>query len=436
MISRLDYLRERLSTSIWPVPVALSLLYGILAPTMLWLDRYLAAHPLVRPDFLFELDAARQTLTIIAGSTIGVAGVAFSISMVAMTLTSAQYGPKLLRNFLEDRTSKLTLGQFLGTYVFALVALIGFAPDDVPRFTPLLGLLLALSALTGFVSFIHRISTDLQADQIVQQIGERMQDSLLSYATDGAPRITDTLTWRRHARHRHCHPIKSDLRGYVQSIDYAGLTAWCTDNDCCLLVQVRAGDFLVDGLCLLKLYTSEPMLRDGTAGSLLDCIVVGPVRTPLQDTEYSITQLNQLAGRALSPGINDPGTAITCIDWFSLALSEIIDRDLPGCVYVDDAGRARLLVRMTHLEGIMKATYAPLRQLSRSDVSVTVRLFESLCRLAVLTQRPDRLSILRRHGELIRQCFDGSEHADDDIGDIHQRHRRLIARTTATTQVA
>ena len=145
----------------------------------------------------------------------------------------------------------------------------------------------------------------------------------------------------------------------------------------------------------------------------------------MQDPEYPITQLNQLAARALSPGINDPGTAISCVDAFSLALAQIIDRDMPGCVFLDPDAKARLLMRTTGFKGVLKAVYAPLRQFANTDVAVTVSLFESLCRLAELTTRERRLVMLGMHGDLIWDGLEDGGFTDYDLRDIRQRYKRL-----------
>lgn len=145
----------------------------------------------------------------------------------------------------------------------------------------------------------------------------------------------------------------------------------------------------------------------------------------MQDPEYPITQLNQLAARALSPGTNDPGTAISCVNSFSLALAPIMDRELPGSLFVDADEKPRLLVRSTNFDGLLKAVFAPLRQFAKTEVSVVVSLLEALCRLAELTTRRDRLRELARHGELIWEEIDQQALAKYDLGDIRQRHKRL-----------
>jgi uncharacterized membrane protein len=374
-----------------------------------------------------SLDSARQVLGVIASSIIGVGGVAFSITMVALTLTSGQYGPKILRSFLEDGLSKLTLGLFLGVYVYTLIVLAGYSQTDRPQLTIIVSLVLAFSALLAFVGFIHRTATDLQADNIIHRIGRQLQRTLRDLVADDAflGRSQTIRTWRRAARGYRPLPVASTVAGYVQTIDYGGLVAWCVTNDCVLQVRTRAGDFVVEGLCLFKIFGYNSEGTDDVVEQLNARIVVGPLRTPVEDPEYAITQLSQLAARALSPGINDPGTAITCVDWFTLGLARVVDHDLPGCVFLDQEKRPRLLCRGVSFQGILKAIYAPLRQFSKSDIAVTARLLESLYRLGALTRRSGRLNALAQQAEQIWHQARRQPVSDEDMQDLHHRYIRV-----------
>ncbi len=305
--------------------------------------------------------------------------------------------------------------------------LTGYSETDKPHLTVLTALLLALFAVVGFIRFIHRTATDLQADEIVERIGQRLQVSLVELTSESTQhgRSCDIAAWRRAARGQRPQLIATDKQGYVQAIDYRGLVRWCTEHDCRMQVRARAGDFLVKRLCIFKVYGCPANVIEAVFDLLNSHVITGPVRTPVQDTEYPITQLNQLAARALSPGINDPGTAISCVDSFSLALAYIIDRDLPGSVFMDNKKQPRLLLRFTSFDGIMKAVFAQLRQLAKPEVSVIVSLLDSLCRLAQLTTRRDRLQLLGLHGDLIWEDIDDLALAAYDLRDIRQRHKRL-----------
>ncbi len=432
MLRRLAYLREKLDTSIWLIPMLICLVGAMLAFSMLWLDRQVYALELGPQMFAMPVDSARQVLSVIAASVISVGGVSFSVTMVALTLTSGQYGPKVLRHFLEDNDSKISLGLFFGTYVYSLIVLTGYLETDQPHLTVLGALLLAFVALLGFIRFIHLTATDLQADKIIQRIGRQLLSAFnnLVNTEQSSARSIDTLPWRRAARSYRPHLIASSQQGYLQTIDYPGLVNWCVEHDCTLQVRRRAGDFIVEGICLFKVFGCPAEQLSDAVNELNGYIICGPIRTPTQDPEYPITQLNQLAARALSPGINDPETAITCIDWFSLSLVQVVDHDLPGSVFLDQDGTPRLLAKFTHFPGIMKAIYAQLRQFAKSEVSVTVSLFESLCRLAELTTRTDRLAILALHGQLIWNEITDKELTSYDVADLKQRYKKLLVLTS------
>ena len=427
MVKQFDYLRNRLNTSIWFIPVCISIASFTLGLLMLLLERHIIDLSADLQTFAMPVESARQVLSVIAGSIISVGGVSFSVTMVALTLTSGQYGPKVLRHFLEDNSSKVSLGLFLGTYVYALVVLTGYSETDKPLITVLTALLLALFAVVGFIRFIHRTATDLQADEIVESIGQRLRSSLVELTSESTRhgRSCDVAAWRRGARGKQPHLIATDNQGYVQAIDYRELAKWCMEHNCRMQVRVRAGDFLVSGICIFKVYGCPANSIEAAFDLLNSHVITGPVRTPVQDPEYPITQLNQLAARALSPGINDPGTAISCVDSFCLALAYIVDRDLPGSVFMDDKEEPRLLLRHTNFDGIMKAVFAQLRQFAKSEVSVVVSLLDALCRLAQLTTRRDRLQLLGLHGDLIWEDIDGLALAAYDLRDISQRHKRL-----------
>ncbi|MCG6899391.1 MAG: DUF2254 domain-containing protein [Gammaproteobacteria bacterium] len=427
MVKYFDYLRNRLDTSIWFIPVCISTACFALGMLILWVERHVTYSSASLQTFAMPVESARQVLSVIAGSVISVGGVSFSVTMVALTLTSGQYGPKILRHFLEDNSSKVSLGLFLGAYVYALVVLTAYSETDRPHLTVLMALLLALFAVVGFIRFIHRTATDLQADEIVERIGQRLQVSLVELASEGAlrGRSCDVAAWRRAARGQRPQLIASNGQGYVQAIDYRELLKWCAEHNCRMQVRARAGDFLVNGICVFKVYGCPADAIDAAFDHLNSHVITGPIRTSVQDPEYPITQLNQLAARALSPGINDPGTAKSCVDSFSLALAYIVDRDLPGSVFMDDEGEPRLLLRFTSFDGIMKAVFAQLRQFAKSEVSVVVSLLDALCRLAQLTTRRERLQVLGFHGDLIREEIDDQALAAYDLLDIRQRHKRL-----------
>ncbi|MDX1595176.1 MAG: DUF2254 domain-containing protein [Gammaproteobacteria bacterium] len=427
MPGKFSYLRKRLESSIWFLPLCFCVASFALGVAMLQVDRALPNLVAGLGPLAMPVDSARQVLSVIAGSVITVGGVSFSITMVALTLTSGQYGPRVLRHFLEDNASKVSLALFLAAYVYALVVLTGFQETDRPHLTVIVALLLVLAALVGFIHFIHRIATDLQADQVIERIGVRLRSSLadLVELADEKGRSHDVAAWRRRARPGDRHSVPSTANGYVQTIDYPGLVGWCADHDARMLVRVRAGDFVITGEAVLTVYgPGRDTVEDATA-ELNTFLVTGPVRTAVQDPEFPIAQLDQVATRALSPGINDPGTAISCIDAYTVALAKIVDAEMPGNVLHDTDDEPRLLIRASRFDGLVKRVFSRMRQHVGHEISVRVSLLEALCRLASMTERRDRLALLGEHGRLIREAVDDDRLEPYDLDDIHQRFRRL-----------
>ncbi len=421
-------LREQLKTSLWPIPITICLLMIGLALFVLSIERTLDYKLTFLDSFVMSVGSARQLLGVIAGAVLSVGGVAFSVTMVALTLTSGQYGPKILRQFLGDTAGKVSLGVYLGTCLYALVTLAAYVEGDRPRLTVLAALILMVLALAAFIQFIHRTATDLQADEIIRRIGGGLNSHLSQWAIHGLSPDTsnDTGPWRQLARGREAYTITAGKSGYLQAVDYAGLVDWCRDHGCVAMVSPRAGDFVLNSTAVCRFFGCEQATLAAAMPELQDYFITGPLRTPVQDPEYPITQLNQLAARALSPGINDPGTAVTCIDWFCMAVSCVVDRDLPGSVLSDGGGTPRLLVRLSGFRGILKSFYAPFRQFSRGNIPVVVSLLESLVRLALLTHRVDRLAALAAHGQLIWDAVCGQQLSKYDVQDVHQRYMHLM----------
>jgi uncharacterized membrane protein len=418
-------------TSIWLIPTALCLIALVLAGLFLHLDRICEGCQTGLLSLDLDAVAARQLLGVLVTSVLSVGGVSFSVTMVALTLTSGQYGPKVLRHFLADTRSKVSLGLFFGTAVYSLAVSISLGVGDKPRLSLVVALVLGLLALIEFIGFIHRTAADLQADQLIQRLGSALRQDMrrLRSAEENGSRTQGSLAWRRAARNLERQPIWALEEGYVQTTDYASLAQVLRRNSAVAALRVRPGDFVVKGSELMGLWRGPKSDVATLREELLQCISMGPIRTPIQDPEFPITQIQQIAARALSTGINDPGTAITCIDWLTLALAEIVDSPLPDRQVLDAQGNARLLTRPLDFPQLMRLVYAPLRQFTASDLQVTGCLLDSLNRLASRTRRFDRLTLLREEGLRLWDQVSAEKHADYDTAPIRYRLQQMRRRT-------
>ncbi|WP_439101216.1 DUF2254 domain-containing protein [Congregibacter sp.] len=422
-------------TSIWLIPTLLSLLAIVLAIVALDIDRNLGQWGIASPDFGMDVEATRQLMGVLASAFVSVGGISFSVTMVALTLTSGQYGPKVLRHFLENTRNKVSLGIFFGTAVYALAVSISLHPGDESRLSVYIALALAMLALIEFIGFIHRTAIDLQADQLIQRLGRQLRQDMarLCDNEDMPERQSNTLSFRKAAAGMQKQTLCAVAEGYIQTVDYATLVETLRHLDAIAILRARPGDFIIPGSELLRIWSADGIDLDDVGSQLRREISTGPIRTPIQDPEFPITQIQQIAARALSTGINDPGTAITCIDWLTLALSEVVDADLPGSVVLGREKDARLLLSPVDFAYLVELIYASMRQSSSDDLQVSLRLMQSLIRLAALTLRQDRLSLLRAEGERIWAQIDSEAHSSHDLSPVRQSLQRLLAGTNKSS---
>lgn len=427
MLQTIKSVLEKTRTSIWPIPAAIAIGSLVLSQVVVQLDKL----PVVRrfsEKFLSISHSSVETiLTTIAGSVISVGGIVFSVTMVAMTLASGQFGPKILREYLGNRSSKLTLGLFIGTFIYCIITLLSFKTLDRPGLNLIVGVGMAILSFFMFVHFIHKTAVSIQADRIVHDIAKQLQQDLTALAAEAEneQRQKGTAEWRKSVVSLPKYEITVSEGGYVESVGYSALAEMACEQDCYFKILTRAGHFVLPGQSICVVYGKSGDLDDE---AVRDHIILGDMRTPVQDPEFAIVQLVQIAVRALSPGINDPGTAITCIDWLSAALARVVDSDLPNYSFCDNTGEVRVIGYAVNFNGLFSAMFLPLRQHSRGSLSVVLRILESLNKLAELTNRRERCDRISNLAEEIQREALADATSVVDKADI--RNRIVNLRTT------
>ncbi|MDP5070355.1 MAG: DUF2254 domain-containing protein [Congregibacter sp.] len=439
-MTRLDrrvvhYYLEWARTRFWLIPISMCVIALLLALATLELDRHCNWCAQLSPVSGLGIDATRNLMGVLATSILSVGGVSFSITMVALSMTSGQYGPKVMRYFLADTRSKVSIGLFFATALFALVVFVGVEEPLQPRLTVFAAVSLALLALMEFMRFIHRTSTDLQADEIIQRLGRQTRADL-SHLQEHSPkycaeRVADTQQWRQAARKLQAAQIPSPSEGYIQTIDFDGLVANLAAQESLALLRVRPGDFVLCKDPVLSLWSTSGVGEESLDNKHSSFITAGSIRTAADDAQFPITQIQQIAARALSPGINDPGTAITCIDWLTVCLAEIVDSDLVQNVFVDAQGEPRLLIPRLDFEIFCDNVYSPPRRLTADNIPVAICLMDSKIRLAKLTQRPERLGVIQKHATLLMDCVERAGHCDYDLRMVRQRYQKVRRLTSS-----
>ncbi len=437
MKTRLLNLWESVGTSFWFVP-ALMVVGSIgLSFVMVALDKRAAYDSQSFFKFLLIVgpEGARSILSTIAGSMITVAGVVFSITIVTLTLASSQFGPRLLRNFMRDTGNKIVLGTFIATFIYCLLVLRSVHTVGENVFVPCLSvnlaIVLALTNLGVLIYFIHHVSTSIQADHVIAAVYHDLEGHLQRLFPEESGDHSEENEQNKiapldEARYPHSHHIAAPRSGYLQAIDNEGLLDLAREHDLILDLQHRPGGFVVMETPLTTVKGIDDF--DETLNEhITKSFIIGAQRTPEQDPRFEIHQLTEIAIRALSPGINDPFTAMTCIDRLGSALCYLANRTFPSPYRYDNEGRLRIIAKPLTFADFTSSALGPIRQYGRSSVVVTIRLLESLQTVASQAHRPEQMQAILHQAGMIERGSDDSlpEASDRDL--VKQCYRSLLA---------
>ncbi|HVK16677.1 MAG TPA: DUF2254 domain-containing protein [Fimbriiglobus sp.] len=441
-IIRLRQLLLKARYSFWFLPALNVLAAVVLAVVLIEADGWFPPGAFEQWPRLFGAgaDGARGLLTAVASSMITVAGVVFSITLVALSLASSQYTSRVLRNFLSDRVTQSVLGAFVGIFAYCLVVLRTIRGGDEGQFVPsvavLVGLLLGFVGIGVLIYFIHHISTSIQASHILAAAARetlRAVDNLFpeGVGDEGADGVREAAgvggTW---------HPVAAVRTGYVQGLDTRGLLAFAGERRTVVRMERRVGQFVIEGeplAAVLGVAPSDDLRR------LRGLYAIGRQRTVEQDAAFGIRQIVDVALKALSPGVNDTTTAVMCIDHLTAILVRLSDRRIESC-YRSQDGELRLLTCGPTYADLVGEAFDQIRQNAGGNVAVLEGVLGSLGLLAGRTKAPWRREVLLEHARAVAELSRQSLSASLDVrrvADVSARTLELLgADATAEPEAA
>jgi len=442
MNTRLLNIWGYISSSFWFIPAVMVMTAVLLSFAMIALDTHINLEQSRLYDLLYSggPDGARAILSTIAASMITVAGVVFSITIVALTLASSQFGPRLLRNFMQSTSTQVVLGTFISTYIYCLLILRHVFAGDNGALTLNLSVSLAIAmALAGvivLIYFIHHVSTSIQADHVIDVVYRELLDHLqrLFPERDDPGDEADPRKPPADEGMFERYPVKTPVfageDGYLQAIDRSGLKNIATENDLLLEIHYRAGHNIISGSTLVTVHSDKAVDTD-LLGRMPDAFIVGYRRTPEQDIEFAVNQLVEVAVRALSPGINDPYTAIACIDRLGAALCHLAKREFPSGCERDEHGNPRVISKAVTYSGVVNTAMDQVRQYGRDSVAVSIRLIEVLADVAACARTAEHRQAIARQAEMIMSAGEAALPERHDIADVRNRYERLLSTLAA-----
>jgi uncharacterized membrane protein len=414
-VGRLREVLWALRSSFWLVPgVALALAVA-LAVMLVGIDARLEQDLAQRWPLLFGAGAegARGILEAIAGSMITVAGVVFSVTVVALSLAASAYSPRILRTFMHDRGTQLVFGTLVGAFAYCLVVLrtVRSGGAEGPAFVPSLAVLgalaLALLAVCMLVYFVHHLVTSIQVSTILSRVARETRRAIdglfpewLGEDEDDTEPEPVRLAWRAVAARR---------SGYIVAVDGRRLLDWAARRGVIVRMELAVGEFAVEALPLVSLAGGAPGDARGEAAAIDALYSIAEQRTIDQDAAFGLQQMVDVAVRALSPGVNDPTTARTCIHHLAALLARLARRRMPTRLR-RKGGEPRLIVKAPDFESLVAMVFEPLARDARERPEVLATLAHAAW-LVARASPPSRRAVMQRHLDALQGATRGTSPA-------------------------
>lgn len=422
-----------LTSSLWFIPSTIVVVSVGLAVALVEVSERIDAEALAELPRLFGAGAAgsRGMLSTIAGSVITVAGVTFSITIAALALASAQYTPRVLRTFMGDRANQIVLGTFVGVYCYCLVVLRTIRGGDEGAFVPSIavlgGFLLALVSVSVLIFFIHHIAAALQASTILDRVRRATEraigDLFPDEMEDTIDEDAESVLALKSAAGVKWSIVPTAKTGYVQSVDADGLLSFAREHAVIARMERAVGDFVTAGLPLISvgMSGSDAAARQASAIDLSGKITrsvdalftINAHRTVEQDAAFGILQISDIALKALSPGINDTTTAVTCVDQLGAVLARLARRRITARTR-GDGSHLRVIATGPTFGSFVSLAFDDIRRNAEGNVTVLGRLLDAIVTTSRFTRNPYRRRILDTQVEMLAEVAERSVPAPAD----------------------
>ena len=401
MLTKRGYWWQQIRASFWFIPAVLVLEAVVLALVLVTLDATVDLHVVERWPLVFGAGAggARGLLTAVASSMITVAGLVFSITLVALSLASSQYTSRVISNFMRDRVNQTVLGVFVGIFAYCLVVLRTIREGNeitfVPSLAVIVGLILAFVGIAFLIYFIHHISVSIQASTIIAEtaaetitaVDHQFPDQLEQDENESADSdLSASLA------NQSWSAVPARKSGYLVTVDMAGLVHIAREHGRIVRMERGVGEFVVEETPLVSMLGRQ--VPDDLLTERLNAVyVISNQRTVEQDAAFGIRQLVDIAMKALSPGVNDTTTAVICVDYLTAILARLATRRIGNAHRLDQL-ELRVIARGMRFEDVLAEAFDQIRQNASGNVAILSRLLSAMQTIASQTTNPARRRVV------------------------------------------
>ncbi len=414
------------------LPVGIMVLLSIIAIVLPKLEVANAAFSSWTHHISWLVPSDPATAQLLLGATAGfcitIVSVVYSVLLIALTFASMQFSPRILSSFIKDRVSQVTLGIYIGTFAYSLILLPSIqsgAKSTVPTLSLTLALVLATFCLFYLIYFIHHMAIAIQVNYIVDRIAaetERTVARLFGKPLKGFPMTEELIREPRAGL-----PVLSRKSGYVQFVNEKKLLDIARSENGSIYVHRGVGQFIPAGVQLITLQASNQMNTE-LQRKCLSCFHIGPSRSAEDDIEFGVLQLVDIALKAISPAVNDPSTAINCIDNLSRILLLSATLEPPRSRVLDDMGEVRLVRRQPNFPRLLEMSFNQIGPYAKRDMAVSLRQMRVLHDIAGVTNYPPYLKVINKMAKKITSACQEQSNEEECI-EIIQRMRIIETRS-------
>lgn len=425
MYSRLKNRFYDLQTSFWFIPLTIMFFGLVLAEIMITLDRRVnfALDRFISASYIREADAARALLGTIASTSVTLVGLVFSITFVALVLSSQQYGPRMLENFTRDRHTRIAAGLFLATFLYCTIVA-GAIRDNEPEFSipqvgVLVGLILGVLCVFSLIYYIHHLANSIRSEYIVERVSMDLR-RLIDHLYPEEIGVEPPADYRPPMLTHHQH-VPARESGFFQNVIGNDLIHAAQRHNVILELEYSPGEFVLVGTPLVTVY-GEPKHLEGLHREIHDAIDLSRERTMEQDVRFAFDKLIETAVRSLSAAINDPITTMMCLDRLAEGLIHLAQHGNGQRYRLDEHGDLRLIVErpVTFVE-MVGVVFTPIRRHGKHDLDVILHMLRILRRIGSQARTAENQQALRTQVELIREQSEVSgSYLPAELALIHQ----------------
>ena len=371
---------ETIKKSIWVYPVLYSFLATLLAAVVVLLDNgYLFdLRPYLPELFLTSGSLAKSVLGIISSAFINITTFTFSTTMVVLTIYMSEFSPRVVENFLSDERTMKSFGIFVSGFIYSILCMLFIREEFLtkPILAGTIGVIYIIFGLFNFILFINSVGKHIQASNLIDRLYDQAGEEITSYKKEISQ--YEHISTEELKSHMPGSPIKSEENGYIQQIDFGYLLKIAKKHDAIIRFHNVMGHFVTNQVIIGEVL-SIPEDKDinQVLEEIQEGFLVGMRRTEQQDFNFTIQKIVEVALKALSPGINDPNTAIFCINNLGLLLGDLSNLKEGYVVMQDEDKPGKIFRESFDMDRILREAFLQIIHYGESDVYVMTSLLKA-----------------------------------------------------------